>query len=139
MDEYLNIANDDIPAWYDLGINEENNALLIHVHQFALEFIQRYLLPSARIIEYMEEDKELELSSFIPPTEDVWGFRETLRWVKPREINWHTLECLLPVICNSEDKIYWKQATNVSATLILYLHVYSFQIYIIRDQINYNY
>jgi len=117
VDEYFNIVRDDIPVWYDLDITEGNDALLIHMHQFAFNFIQKHLLSSARTIEYMENDKELELPSFISSTEKVWGFGKILRWVESKETNWHTLKCPLPAIFKPGGKICWKQAFHVSATL----------------------
>lgn len=107
MKEYIDIREDDVPVWYEIGLNESNTGFIIRIRTEAMAEVIKFLTFEALIVKYFEEKYNYlplfssSLPFFIPPTEEKWGFGEVLEKKSENDV-WVEFICLLPVVLSAE-------------------------------------
>lgn len=98
----------NIPMWY--GLRVEGVDLFIDIHKQAFDFLVGFIKGNSPIIPYLQ--KNLQIPSFILPTQKFWGFGRVLRRVESKNEKEVSLQCKIP-----RSKKLWERAYSVSASL----------------------
>lgn len=113
------ILTSDRSIVYDLYPTQSVNALMVGIPtEVAEQLTQNLTSEKDGRINLLIKTLNWKLSSFIPPSEDEWGFGKTFAWEDPQTLDQVLLSCTLPDI-SSPTPENWQRMHDTSASLNL--------------------
>ncbi len=68
------IMNEKLPSYYKISWDKDSASFIISVCGKLIPELQDLLTPNTPIIQMLQKDEGLKVDTFLPPTNDSWGF-----------------------------------------------------------------